>query len=164
MGDEMVRTFQHLRLDMNTCLGLREAIRPGVQEDDDPTASRAGKFCCRLYLAFYSLEADPDLEAIDFPIQPSEVMIINNFVSAEDGDWAKDILHQTRQVLYELTTGHEAVRLASFADSKLTEWPVDPEPPAVPVSKPRKRRAATPRKRRAAKSKKTDEPKGAATA
>lgn len=133
MADSMVRSYQHLRLDIPACFGLREAIRPGVQEDRD-TASRVEEFCRRLYLAFYALEADPDLATIAFPIGDAEVMLINNFVSAEDGDWAKDILHQTRQVLYELTTGHEAVRLASSADSKLVldgltlDPTVDPEP------------------------------------
>lgn len=118
---------------MPTCHGLREAIRPGAQAEGD-TANRVEEFCRRLYLAFYSLEADPDLETIDFPLGVAEVMLINNFVSAEDGDWAKEILHQTRQVLYELTTGHEAVRLASSADSKLVldgmtlDPTVDPAP------------------------------------
>ena len=129
----MARVYQQLRLDMAMCLGLREAIRPGVQEDGD-AASRVEEFCRRLYLAFYSLESDPDLDTIAFPMKAPEVMLINNFVSLEDGDWAKDILHQTRQVLYELTTGHEAVRLASSADSKLVlegltlDPDVEPEP------------------------------------
>ncbi len=145
----MVRAYQQLRLDMATCFGLREAIRPGVQEEGG-SASRVEEFCRRLYLAFYSLEADPDPKTIDFPLAPGEVMLINNFVSAEDGDWAKDVLHQTRQVLYEHTRGKEAVRLASSADSKLVlegltldpdaapepaldelgepDWSVDPEP------------------------------------
>ncbi len=112
MCEDMARRYLHLRLSREACCGLREAIRPGVQEDDQP-ASRVEEFCRRLYLAHYSLEADADLGAIDFAIQPAEVMIINNFVSAEDGDWAKDVLHQTRQVLYELTKGHPAVRLAT---------------------------------------------------
>ncbi len=135
MVDSMARAYQHLRLDMVACLGLRESIRPGVQEDDD-AAIRVEEFCRRLYLAFYSLEADPDLETIDFPLNPHEVMLINNFVSAEDGDWAKDILHQTRQVLYELTTGHEAVRLASSADSKLVIEGLTLDPDAEPQPAP----------------------------
>ena len=129
----MARVYQQLRLDMAMCFGLCEAIRPGVQEDGD-AASRVEEFCRRLYLAFYSLEADPDLNTIAFPLKVPEVMLINNFVSSEDGDWAKDILHQTRQVLYELTTGHEAVRLASSEDSKLVleGLTLDPDPEAEP--------------------------------
>lgn len=133
MGDNsMARAYQHLRLDMPTCLGLREVIRPGVHDEDD-SARQVEVFCRRLYLAMYALEADPDLETIDFAIQSSEVMIINNFVSAEDGDWAKDVLHQTRQVLYELTTGREAVRLASSADSKLVLDGVSLDPDIDPL-------------------------------
>ncbi len=131
----MVRSYQHLRMDMVTCCGLREAIRPGVQEDSDST-SRVEEFCRRLYLAFYSLEADPDLATVNFPLQSSEVMLINNFVSAEDGDWAKDILHQTRQVLYELTSGKEAVRLASSSDSKLVLDGLTLDPDVEPGPEP----------------------------
>ncbi len=132
----MVRAYQQLRLDMNTCLGLREAIRPGVPEEGDSSTSLVEDFCRRLYLAHYSLEADPDLETINFPVGVCEVMLINNFVSAEDGDWAKDILHQTRQVLYEHTRGKEAVRLASSADSKLVLEGLTLDPDAVPEPEP----------------------------
>jgi hypothetical protein len=98
-------------------------------------ASRVTDFCARLYLAHFSLEADPDLEDVDFLVDQDEIMIINNFVSVEDGEWAKDILHQTRQVLYELTTGHEAVRLASNADVQrldLGEMSLDPADEGAP--------------------------------
>lgn len=115
---DVARSYQHLRLNKDMCLGLREAVRPLI----DPIgtgpdgSSRMEDFCARLYLAHYSLESDPDLEDVDFPIDQHEIMIINNFVSVEDGEWAKAVLHQTRQVLYELITGHEAVRLASSKD------------------------------------------------
>lgn len=111
MGDEMARQFRHLRLSRDVCLGLREAIRPlsGLR--------KAHAFCVRLYLGFYRLESDPDLETVDLEVDEDDLMIINQFVSAEEGDWAKDVLHQTRQVLYELTTGREAVRLASSQDA-----------------------------------------------
>lgn len=106
----MSRQFQCLRLSRTICEGLREAIRPfaSTGRHDDLVV-----FDTRLYLAFFSLEADPDLEEVDFPVSVDEVMIINNFVSSEEGEWAKDVLHQTRQALYELTTGKEAVRLAT---------------------------------------------------
>jgi len=107
---DMSRVFQHLRLSREACAGMREAIRPfaSAGRSDDMVL-----FCDRLYLAFYSLEADPDLESVDFPIDVDEVMLINNFVSAEEGDWAKDLLHQTRQALYEWRAGKDAVRLAT---------------------------------------------------
>jgi hypothetical protein len=128
---DVARAYKQLRLDMATCLGLREAIRPGEHVEDDST-SPVEDFCRRLYLALYSLEADPDLEAVDFPVRVCDVMIINNFVSAEDGDWAKDVLHQTRQVLYEHTSGKEAVRLASSKDSKLVLEGLTLDPDAAP--------------------------------
>jgi hypothetical protein len=136
MGEGVVREYQHLRLSRDICLGLREAVRPLV----DPAAtfaapSRVMDFCARLYLAHFSLESDPDLKDVDFPIDQDEVMIINNFVSTEDGEWAKDVLHQTRQVLYELITGREAVRLASHEDVQrlgVSELNLDPADEGAP--------------------------------
>jgi hypothetical protein len=111
----MGRAFTQLWLTRDICIGLREAIRPFGESAYLPHGT-VREFCIRLYRAHYSLEADPDREAVDFPVDHDEVLVINNFVSVEDGDWAKDVLHQTRQVLYELDTGHEAVRLASAED------------------------------------------------
>jgi hypothetical protein len=108
----MGRAFTQLRLTRDICIGLREAIRPFGESAYLPHGT-VREFCIRLYRAHYLLEADSDLEAIDFPLDRDEVLVINNFVSVEDGDWAKDVLHQTRQALYELDTGREAVRLAS---------------------------------------------------
>ena len=111
----MGRQFQHLRLSREACLGLREAVRPFA--DTHAETSQMVKLCIRLYLALYRLEADPDLETVDLRVDQDEVLIVNHFVSVEDGDWAKDILHQTRQALFELATGREAVRLASSEDA-----------------------------------------------
>ena len=102
----MSRLFQHLILNRTACQGLREAVRPFSDED-------APGFCMKFYDVFYDLEADIDKETVDLSISIEDIMLINNFVSAEDGNWAKDVLHQTRQVLYELTTKKEAVQLAS---------------------------------------------------
>ena len=117
MSEAMARVFQHLRLNEAACLGLREAVRPFVGPADWPTRAVAD-FCERLYLAHFSLESDPDCQTVDFPVNQDEIMLINNFVSGEDGEWAKDVLHQTRQVLYELTSGKPAIRLASVAEAK----------------------------------------------
>ena len=109
----MTRKFQCLLLTKAACQGMRELIRPfAVQE---AVRSEGSTFCARLYAAFHSLESEPDLEAVDFAADELDIMNINNFVSAEDGDWSDDLLRQTRQVLYELTTGHEAVQLAATA-------------------------------------------------
>ncbi len=107
----MVRAFCSLRLTQQACLGLREAIRP--LGDIAYSQTVVVDFCRRLYLALRTLEADPELEAVDLLISEEEIMVINNFLSAEDGAWAGDVLLQTRQALFELTTGRDAVVLVS---------------------------------------------------
>lgn len=112
----MVRRFQSIWLTRPSCLGLREAIRPLAETSHSPRL--VVDFCRRLYLALHSLEADPDREAADLSLSEDEVMVINNFVSAQDGDWAADVLLQTRQVLFELTTGREAIQLVSAEEAE----------------------------------------------
>lgn len=114
MGDEMAREFRQLRLSKAMCAGLREVIRPPI--DHPRTTEGVNAFCRRLYLAYYAFEADPDLAHASFAVNEADLMIINHFVSSEDGEWAQDVLHQTRQVLYELDTGKDAVRLAASED------------------------------------------------
>lgn len=127
MGDEVTREFKQLRLSKAICAGLREIVRPPLYGSGPPDGVE--EFCRRLYRAYYSFEADPDLATTSFTVNVEDLMIINHYVSAEDGDWAADILHQTRQVLYEMETGKEAVRLASSADVKrlMGETKLDPE-------------------------------------
>ncbi len=111
----MVRQYRALRLTQQACLGLREAIRPLAETSHSPRL--VVDFCRRLYLALHTLEADPDQEAADLALNEDEVMVINNFVSAEDGDWAADVLLQTRQVLFELVMGRAAVTLVSAEEA-----------------------------------------------
>lgn len=127
MDDEMSREYRQLRLDQAMCAGLREIIRPPIDRSGPPDGVEG--FCRRLYLAYYFFEADPDLDHASFAVNEADIMIINHFVSAEDGEWAKDVLHQTRQVLYELTTGKEAVRLAAAEDVErlVGEMTLDPD-------------------------------------
>ena len=112
---EMKRPFCGIRLTLPVALALREAIRPLflVPGGEEPFAIR---FCHALYLSIYQLESDPEVTEIEFPLLLSDVLLLNQYISSEDGDWAKDLLHQTRQALYELHTGKEAVRLASQAE------------------------------------------------
>ncbi len=114
MDDEMSREYRQLCLSKAMCAGLREGIRPPIDRSGPPDGVE--DFCRRLYLAYYTFEADPDLDHASFAVNDDDLMIINHFVSSEDGDWAKDVLHQTRQVLYELDTGKVAVRLAANED------------------------------------------------
>lgn len=129
MGEEMTREFGHLRLDKTTCAGLREIIRPPLDRSGPPDG--VTEFCRRLYRTYYSFEADPDLATAIFPVNDEDLMILNHFLSAEDGEWAADILHQTRQVLYEMETGKAAVRLAANEDVErlVGQMTLDPNAP-----------------------------------
>lgn len=130
MDDEMSREFKQLRLSKAMCAGLREVIRPPI--DHPRTTEGVEGFCRRLYLAYYTFEADPDLDNASFAVNEDDLMIINHFVSSEDGDWAKDVLHQTRQVLYELDTGKEAVRLAASDDVERLVGEMNLDPKGAP--------------------------------
>ena len=112
----MSRLFQHLLLNKVACQGLREAIRPLAHTESILYDSL--RFCKNLYAVFYTLESAADLETVDLRITVEDIMLINNFVSVEDGAWAKDILSQTRQVFYELQTGKDATSLISAADTE----------------------------------------------
>ncbi len=129
MGEGMTREYRQLRLDMAMCASLREIIRP-LLERSGPADDVDG-FCRRLYLTYYRFEADPDLTSTSFPVSEQDIMLINHFVSAEDGEWAADILHQTRQVLYEFDKGKPAVRLAANNDVErlVGQMTLDPNMP-----------------------------------
>jgi len=129
----VTREYQHLLLDKLMCEGLREAIRPLVSTSYSPRLVL--DFCERLYLAFYSLESDPEKETVDFPIDLEELMVINNFLSSQDGDWAVALLHQTRQVVYELTMQKAAMKLAFSSDvEKLFPDPTPEKPPELELT------------------------------
>lgn len=130
---KMGRAFQQLKLSREDCGGLRESLRPLTPVLYDQTILI--DLCERLYLAFYHLESDPDLATIDFAVTVEDLMLINHFVSAEEGGWAKGLLHQTRQALYELRSNKEAVRLASAQDTArlLDGIPIDLEMPDTGV-------------------------------
>lgn len=129
MDDEMTREFKHLRFSKAMCAGLREIIRPSLDRSGPPDGVEG--FCRRLYRTYYSFEADPDLTSTSFSVNYEDLMIINHFLSSEDGEWAAEILHQTRQVLYEMETGKAAVRLAANKDVErlVGEMSLDPNKP-----------------------------------
>lgn len=87
---------------------LRELVKPLVPAQTD--------FCMRLYGLLHALETDPDVEQRAFPVDEFDVFIINQWVSAADGDEAVDILRQSRAALYELVQGEESEALASTAE------------------------------------------------
>jgi len=131
----VAREYQHLLLDKLMCEGMREAIRPLASTSYSPRLVL--DFCERLYMAFYSLESDPEKETVDFPVDLEEIMVINNFLSSQDGDWAVATLHQTRQVLYELTMNKSAMKLAFSSDvEKLFPDPTPEKPPESELIEP----------------------------
>ena len=90
-----------LRLTLTDCAGLREAIPP---LPDTNLQSATSHFCERLYLLYYQLESNPELEYLNFEVTAEDIMIINNSVSSEAGDWARALLQQTREAFYEIIT------------------------------------------------------------
>lgn len=70
-------------------------------------------FCMRLYGLIHALEVDPDVGCLAFPVCELDIFIINQWVSAADGDEAIDVLRQSRAALYELVQGEESEVLAS---------------------------------------------------
>jgi len=112
---DVTRPFSGLKLTLGLCALLREAVKPYNETELDPRIIE--DFCVRLYLAYYALEADPDIDAVGFPVSQDEILVINHFLSDQDSELAGELLHQTRQALYELTTGKEAVRLASSEET-----------------------------------------------
>ncbi len=139
-----MRQYQHLLLDVAMCRGLRESVRP-LTDGTSIAGGTIREFCERLYLAYYELERDPDLAAIDFAIDLDDVLLINHFVSAEDGDSAEALLAQTRMVLYEFKAKKPAVSLASSKDAALLfEFEADPsKEPEPPKDLPEKLEDAT---------------------
>lgn len=131
-----MRQFRQLRLNSLDCSGLREAVRPTT--DSDAAAAMVNGFCTKLYLAYYSIEADPEKDAIDLQVDTDEILLINERVSAEDGDWAPGVLAQTRQVLYELTTGKPATKLALSSEihKLLVSEPETKEEPETELTEP----------------------------
>lgn len=110
----MSRNFGCLYLTLQDCEGLRETVVP---LPDNRFQAATEQFCEHLYLAYYGLESDPDLDGTNLEVTIEEIMIINNCLSSEDGDWAFKLLYQTRQALYELKTGRAAIKLAPFKET-----------------------------------------------
>lgn len=89
---------------------LREAIRPLAETPYGQIIII--KFCEKLYSVLLHFETRQVVEVAVMPLTVEEVMIINHFIGVEDGDWARDLLEQTRAVLYEWSTGKSPVYLA----------------------------------------------------
>ena len=87
-------------------LGLREAIRPLSMPPSAPFDPMAQvRLHERILLLLVAFDTSSDREPRPLALEREDVIIINQFLSEQDGDWAKDVLMQTRRALYELRTG-----------------------------------------------------------
>lgn len=121
----MSRKFQCLSLTRQQFCALREALKPYETGLTDKDREALNSLCLEVYRALYLFDADQDRKLADLRMSEAWIMFINRCVSQEDGDWALDLLHQTRQALYEMDTGREAIRLASNEDiARLMDTPV----------------------------------------
>lgn len=113
-----MREFASLCLTVADCLYLREAIRPypTTSESIPPTALQ--EFCRRLYLALHWLESDPRQTEVNFPVGETDIFVINQYLSVEDNDRARSLLHQTRQAFYETDSGKPSITIASDEEMK----------------------------------------------
>lgn len=86
-------------------LGLREAIRPLANPSSSPIDVGV---LIALHEKIMSVLVEFDTEApstVDLVLTRDDCLFISQFVSAQDGDWAADVLKQTRRAWYELKTG-----------------------------------------------------------
>ena len=87
-------------------LGLREAMRPLAMS---PTAIIEPVvlllFHEKVLLMLVEFEATATKIAHYLPLSREECLLISQFLSMQDGDWAADVLKQSRFVLYELKSG-----------------------------------------------------------
>ena len=86
--------------------GLREAVRPLSMPPSAPFDPMSQVHLHeKILLLLVAFDTSAELEERPLILAREEVLIINQFLSEQDGDWAKDVLMQTRRALYELRTG-----------------------------------------------------------
>jgi len=87
-------------------IGLREAIRPlGMPPGAPFDAMSQLHLHEKILLLLVAFDTSSEQEARPLVLSREEVLVINQFLSVQDGDWANDVLMQTRRALYELRTG-----------------------------------------------------------
>jgi hypothetical protein len=87
-------------------LGLREAMRPLSAPSDGPIEAVALLlFHEKVMLLLVQFETTPGMAQGSLPLSREECLLISQFLSIHDGDWAADILKQSRRALYEVKTG-----------------------------------------------------------
>ena len=87
-------------------IGLREAVRPLSMPPGapfDPLSQVHLHEKILLLLVAFDTSSEPDVRPL--VLTREDVLFINQFLSIQDGDWAKSVLMQTRRALYELRTG-----------------------------------------------------------
>jgi len=93
-------------LNYTQAAGLREAVRPLSMPPAAPFDPMSQVHLHeKILLLLVAFDTSAELEERPLVLVREEVLIINQFLSEQDGDWAKDVLMQTRRALYELRTG-----------------------------------------------------------
>ena len=87
-------------------VGLREAIRPLSMPPSAPFDPLTQVHLHeRILLLLVAFDTSAEAEVRPLVLTREEVIVINQFLSVQDGDWSKDVLMQSRRALYELRTG-----------------------------------------------------------
>lgn len=87
-------------------LGLRESMRPlGMSTNAVIEAVVLVLFHERVMLLLVQFETTPNMKTGDIVLTRDECLLISQFLSMQDGDWAQDVLKQARRALHELKTG-----------------------------------------------------------
>ena len=93
-------------LNQTQAAGLREAVRPLSMPPAAPFDPMSQVHLHeKILLLLVAFDTSAALEERPLVLVREEVLIINQFLSEQDGDWARDVLMQTRRALYELRTG-----------------------------------------------------------
>lgn len=115
----MTREFAHIELSGQDLLHLRDAVKPLSDcKPYDPACMLA--FCRKVYYALLK-QREEKRTYISMPLTVTDVMLLNHFLSTEDGLWALSLLEQTWHVLYELE--HDQPYPRCFTEVE-TPWPV----------------------------------------
>lgn len=95
-----------ITLTYQQALGLREAMRPLASPPTapiDPVVLLL--FHERVLLMLVAFETTPGMTKGEMALIRDECLLISQFLSMQDGDWAADVLKQARRALHEVRTG-----------------------------------------------------------
>ncbi len=105
--------------------GLREALRPVhplIGEQGVLSAAALVLLHEKLLMILVEFETS-ETQELPLTLTREDCLFISQFLSEQDGDWAKDVLKQSRRALFELKTGilpawqEDNARIQSLRDS-----------------------------------------------